>query len=839
MNDPTPPIPPPKTTGGGWRWEPPSPRELQEMLPQYEVTILIGRGGMGAVYKGVQLSLERTVAIKLLPPAIEQQDAAFAERFKNEAKLMGRMNHPAIVSVYDFGRTTDGQLYFVMEFVDGTDVQRMIAREGKLPPEHALAITAHLCDALGYAHKQGIVHRDIKPSNVLIDTDGRVKVADFGLAKLSNGSLNSGLTQTGMAMGTPDYVAPETLTLGADVDGRADIYAVGVMLYQMLTGDIPRGVFRMPSKKFQSIDPRFDDIVRRAMEHDREERYQSSLELRIALDVILTTPRAEPGKESTAVLPQQPTQIPGRTVVPSARNPGSSQQRRSAPPQEFYQPAPLPKPASTSTMPYVIAALLMLGVGGWFIVQNQYTTVPPNPFEEAQTTTSTKPTPPTPAVTTTSPATNPKPPTSSPTPSATTRPSGSSPGSGNSMTSSTSTITTPPKPATSIPPSSPSDSAKPIGDRLAVLESQFQTAFERDVNSAYADQISTLGDGYTAALDRSMNEATKAGKLDEALALREERQRFTTHKFMPSIDPSGLNRSVVVLRNTYRSAEKKYAQQKDVSSLPLYDRYIEVLTALEKEILAQGRVSDASRVRIKRDDVVARRKQRAAKVPAGVGALPQTKPAVAKLSLFDGQSLNGWRILGDPQSFVVQNGEIRTNQKPGGLGLLVYVGSGGTAPLWKDFSIEFRFKCDAKTNSGIFLHVPDPSILTSRKVTASEVNIDESAQATGGIMGAVNLETGLPLNAQLVRVGGGGNFGAGAKLLPGRPRFDEWQQMRIVAQSGAFTVWVDGQEVSSWSFPSGWAPPADKGFLQTFEGTVALQCGFGRTTFKDITVELL
>ena len=359
------------------------------------------------------------------------------------------------------------------------------------------------------------------------------------------------------------------------------------------------------------------------------------------------------------------------------------------------------------------------------------------------------------------------------------------------------------------------------------------------MNAAYADQITSLGTGYVTALEQAGSQATRAGKLDEAIALRDEKTRFTTHKFMPSIYPAGLHRSVVQLRNTYRAAEKTYSQQKDASSLPLYDRYIVLLTALEKDLITQGRVSDATRVRVKREDVIARRKQRAAKVPAGVQVLPQTRPAVAKLSLFDGQSLNGWRILGDPQSFLVQNGEIRTNQKPGGLGLLVYVGSGGTAPSWKDFSIEFRFKCNAKTNSGIFLHVPDPSILTSRKVTAFEVNIDESAKATGGIMGAVNLETGLPLNAQLVRVGGGGSFGAGAKLLPGRPRFDEWQQMRIVAQSGAFTVWIDGQEVSSWAFPSGWTPPANKGFVQTFEGTVALQCGFGRTTFKDITVELL
>ncbi|MDP1592172.1 MAG: serine/threonine-protein kinase, partial [Prosthecobacter sp.] len=371
MNDPTNPRTPPRTTGGGWRWEPPNPQELQRMLPQFEIECLIGRGGMGAVYRGIQSSLERTVAIKLLPPAIEEQDGAFAERFKNEARLMGRMNHPAIVSVYDFGRTADGQLYFVMEYVDGTDVQRMIAREGRLPPEHALAVTAHLCDALGYAHKQGIVHRDIKPSNVLIDREGRVKVADFGLAKLNTGQ-NSGLTQTGMAMGTPDYVAPETLMFGSDVDGRADIYAVGVMLYQMLTGDIPRGMFKMPSQKFQSIDPRFDGIVRRALEHDREERYQSSLELRRDLDVILTTPFALEGKESSAVLPKQaapPSPGPGRTVVPSSRNPASAPQRRQEP--VFESHVPPPAPPQTSTLPYVIASLVILGFGGWFVMQNK------------------------------------------------------------------------------------------------------------------------------------------------------------------------------------------------------------------------------------------------------------------------------------------------------------------------------------------------------------------------------------------------------------------------------------------------------------------------------------
>jgi serine/threonine protein kinase len=602
--------PPPKTTGGGWRWEPPTPAELQEILPQYEVHMLVGRGGMGAVYKGLQLSLDRAVAIKLLPPAIEQQDLAFAERFKNEARLMGRMNHPAIVSVYDFGRTSDGQLYFVMEYVDGTDVQRMIAREGKLPPEHALAITAHLCDALGYAHKQGIVHRDIKPSNVLIDMEGRVKVADFGLAKLADKSKDSGLTQTGMAMGTPDYVAPEALMFGSDVDGRADIYAVGVMLYQMLTGDIPRGMFKMPSQKFQSIDPRFDAIIRRALEHDREERYQTSHELRQALDVILTTPRAVSGQESSAALPKQPPQTPGRTVVPSSRNPGSAQQR-TAPKPEPYQPPPKAEP--TSTMPYVIAALLMLGFGGYFIVNRQPPAIPPTPIESAEKTTISPPPAPTPQIATTpSPQPTPKPQPVTPTytpPPVQPAPASSKPPA--------MVPATPPATVTQVRPATPASSNEPIVYRLSQLESQFQGAFEREVNTSYTGQLDTLGTGYSTALDRATQDATKAGRLDEALALREEKQRFTTHKFMPSIDPSSLHRSVVNLRNAYRTAEKKYAQQKDASSLPLYDRYIGLLNSLEKEVLAQGRIAEAAAVRTKRDDVIARRKQRAAKISTG------------------------------------------------------------------------------------------------------------------------------------------------------------------------------------------------------------------------------
>ncbi len=308
-----------RTQGGGVKWQPPSAEHLSKLLPQYEIEALIGHGGMGAVYKGRQKSLDRTVAIKILPPEVDDEDASYTERFKNEAKVMAKFMHPGIVGVFDFGETSEGQLYIVMEFVDGTDVQKMIATQGKLPAEHALAITAHVCDALKYAHEHGVIHRDIKPANILINMEGAVKVADFGLAKAEEHG-SGGLTKSGMAMGTPDYVAPEALTLGVQVDGRADLYAVGVMLYQMLTGKLPRGSFDLPSK-LAATDPRFDAIVLKAMKNDRQDRYQTSTEIRRDLDVILTMPLVQSGGQGSSAIPKQ--SLPQKPVARGPQKAGA------------------------------------------------------------------------------------------------------------------------------------------------------------------------------------------------------------------------------------------------------------------------------------------------------------------------------------------------------------------------------------------------------------------------------------------------------------------------------------------------------------------------------------
>ncbi|MFO1482822.1 MAG: bifunctional serine/threonine-protein kinase/formylglycine-generating enzyme family protein [Verrucomicrobiaceae bacterium] len=299
-----------------------APEELAPFFPQYEILRMLGRGGMGAVYLARQISLNRLVAIKVLPADMVDAEQGFAERFKNEAQAMARLSHPGIVAVYDFGQTTNGLLYIVMEYIEGTDVQLMLTSQGRLHSAHAMAITAHVCDALQYAHSCGIIHRDIKPSNIMVGNNGVVKVADFGLAKMSH-AQTTGLTQSGMAMGTPHFMAPEALTLGSAVDQRADIYAVGVMLYQMLTGKLPQGMFEMPSFQVPGLDPRYDRIVAKALREDRSVRYQAAAELRHDLDAILTQPVEKTMPEAEEVKALPPVEARGRKKarVPSLPSP--------------------------------------------------------------------------------------------------------------------------------------------------------------------------------------------------------------------------------------------------------------------------------------------------------------------------------------------------------------------------------------------------------------------------------------------------------------------------------------------------------------------------------------
>jgi serine/threonine protein kinase len=337
----------------------PSIEVLAAAFPQLEILQLIGRGGMGFVYKARQLKLDRLVALKILPVHLATEPS-FHERFEREARVLAKLQHPHIVSVYDFGEatvdrspaverslrrpesrqppesvsqaanspdapipsptgptspadSTSSYFYLMLEFVDGVNLREAM-RVGRFTPEQVLAIVPQVCEALQYAHSKGVLHRDIKPENILLDTDGRVKIADFGIAKVLDPALDPSsspfasshasesemavtrLTATGSVLGTPLYMAPEQLISPNSVDHRADIFSLGVVFYEMLTGELPMGRFAPPSEKSladQQIDRRIDEIVLRALAKERELRQQSAGELKTEVETVSSQPRAQ------------------------------------------------------------------------------------------------------------------------------------------------------------------------------------------------------------------------------------------------------------------------------------------------------------------------------------------------------------------------------------------------------------------------------------------------------------------------------------------------------------------------------------------------------------------
>ncbi|MEQ1859666.1 MAG: bifunctional serine/threonine-protein kinase/formylglycine-generating enzyme family protein [Chthoniobacteraceae bacterium] len=269
--------------GAAGGWVPPAPEAIGPLFPAFEIEALLGRGGMGAVYRARQKSLDRLVAIKLLPFELGVRED-FAERFRREATSLARLSHPHIVAVHDFGQADDGHFFMVMEYVEGSDLAARL-QAGPLPPEDALAIVRQVCDALEFAHSQGVVHRDIKPGNVLLDATGRVKVTDFGIAQLAGDEPRTALTATGVMLGTPEYVAPEQMLPAATVDHRADIFSVGVMLYELLTGQLPRGVFR-PLAQLVPAARSLDRVLTRALQSEPGRRFSSVRELSAELTVL-------------------------------------------------------------------------------------------------------------------------------------------------------------------------------------------------------------------------------------------------------------------------------------------------------------------------------------------------------------------------------------------------------------------------------------------------------------------------------------------------------------------------------------------------------------------------
>src|SRR3954451_129169 len=265
-----------------------SPPDARVFANRYEIGAEIGRGGMADVYLGHDTLLDRRVAVKVLSPAFAD-DPVNRERFRREAQAVASLNHPNIVAVYDWGEVA-GTSFIVMEYVPGQTLRDVIATYGRIAPLEAARIAADIGDALAYAHRNRVVHRDVKPGNVLVAPDGTVKVTDFGIARADQGE---GLTKTGAVLGTATYFSPEQAQ-GLALDGRSDVYALGVVLYEMVTGVAPftadspvsvaykhvREEVVLPTERNPDVPPELEHVIVTALNKAPENRYQTADDMR-------------------------------------------------------------------------------------------------------------------------------------------------------------------------------------------------------------------------------------------------------------------------------------------------------------------------------------------------------------------------------------------------------------------------------------------------------------------------------------------------------------------------------------------------------------------------------
>lgn len=323
----------------------PSMEELSELLPQYEMHQIIGLGGMGAVYLARQPGLDRWVALKVLPVSASE-NAEDAERFYTEARAMARLSHPHIVAVFDFGQTEAGHLYLAMEYVEGADLHRR-TRAGEVTPERARAVVVQLCEALQYAHEHGVIHRDIKPANILITPDWQVKVVDFGLAR----DLTAQPNPDEQEYGTPDYTAPERFILGAPADHRADVYSLGVVIHEILTGKTPRAA---GASAGLGLPQGFAGVLSKCLMHDPARRYQSAKEVRSAL---LAAAAAAKPKTADAPTTRSANPPPGRSMPPRPVASGSAYGKQSR---------------WGATLGWGLLCLIALGGLGWLVWKDHF-----------------------------------------------------------------------------------------------------------------------------------------------------------------------------------------------------------------------------------------------------------------------------------------------------------------------------------------------------------------------------------------------------------------------------------------------------------------------------------
>jgi len=313
---------------------------------RYEIQRGIARGGMAQVYLARDQLLDRPVAIKVLFPEFAR-DPSFVERFRREAQAAANLNHPNIVGIYDWGQER-GTYFIVMEYVEGRSLRDLIRAQGALPPAQVAEIGAEIAGALAFAHRSGVVHRDVKPGNVLMTAAGRVKVTDFGIARATQGNSGEALTQTGAVMGTATYFSPEQAQ-GLPVDGRSDVYSLGVVLFEMLTGEPPfsgdtpvavaykhvREAAPRPSDRVLDVPPDLDTIVVSAMAKELDSRYQSADDLR---DDLVRFGRGKPPSAApvTAAVAELPT---GAGASRTEAMPAAAAQAET-PDDDYYPPPP-------------------------------------------------------------------------------------------------------------------------------------------------------------------------------------------------------------------------------------------------------------------------------------------------------------------------------------------------------------------------------------------------------------------------------------------------------------------------------------------------------------------
>ncbi len=350
-----------------------------EKLGKFEIKRVLGNGAMGEVYLGVDPSIGREVAIKTILPAAAQGGEA-KERFAREARAAGVLNHPNLVTIYEFGED-QGVLYIAMEYVKGHDLEELL-QDHSLSRSESLEVLAQVCDGLGFAHRQQIVHRDIKPTNVRVQRDGRrlhAKVMDFGVAKISN----SDMTATGMVMGTVSYMAPEYIRFGKP-DPRSDLFAVGVMLYESLSGRKPFAGDTTPTvlykivneppdpietEKLQGISPAIRTVLDRALCKNPEERYQTAEDLAKALRAAKDPSWMGQADEATTLMQASAPTAPARAVPTN-----TTLQVPVAPPVVTAEPRPAPGATGSKKGLWIsLAALALATVAGaaWWATKDR------------------------------------------------------------------------------------------------------------------------------------------------------------------------------------------------------------------------------------------------------------------------------------------------------------------------------------------------------------------------------------------------------------------------------------------------------------------------------------